>query len=118
MQVGDDVLERVGGVVALDLAVVHVVALFGSTAAHEGGYHAFGVHQRQGAPQAEAEAADIHRYLISLAVAVRILGLECFEHVLKLVPSGWHLEAELVKPVLIDEHVSAGNLVTLATIRR
>ena len=116
VQVGDDVLERVGGVVALDLAVVHVIALFGSAAAHEGGYHAFGVHQRQGAPQAEAEAADIHRHLISLAVAVRILGLECIEHVLELVPSGRHLESQLVQPSLVDEHVSAGNLVTLAAV--
>ena len=90
----------------------------GLRTAHEGGYHAFGVHQRQGAPQAEAEAADIHRHLISLAVAVRILGLECIEHVLELVPSGRHLESQLVQPGLVDEHVSAGNLVTLAAVGR
>ena len=116
VQVGDDVLERVGGVIALNLAVVHIIALFGSAAAHEGGDHAFGVHQHQRAPQTEAEAADIHRHLISLAIAVRILGLECIEHVLELVPSGRHLEAQFVQPGLVDEHVGAGDLVAFASI--
>ena len=116
MQVGDDVFERFGGVVALDLAVVHIVALLGGTTAHEGGDHAFGVHQGQRAPQAEADAADVHRDLIGLAVAVRIVALEGLEHVLELVPGGRRLEAQFVQPGLVDEHVGAGDLVAFASI--
>ena len=85
--------------------------------AHEGGDNAFRVHQGQWAPQAEAETANVHWHFVSLAIAIRIILLEGFENLLELVPCGWHLQAQLVEPGFVDEHVGCGHFVALATVR-
>ncbi|VUX31606.1 Uncharacterised protein [Bifidobacterium longum subsp. infantis] len=115
----DDLLVFVGGQEALDHAVLGVEAGRGR-ALVEAGDDAGGVEQQHRAVVGEVavELPDVHRDLVGLSVAVRVLGLERLEHVLQLVPRGRHLQAQLVKPGLVDEHVLASAGVGLASGRR
>ena len=103
----DDFLVFIGGQEALDHAVLGVEAVFRHTLV-EAGDDAGGVEQQHRAVPREIAAFEflnVHRDLVRLAVAVRILGLERLEHVLQLVPRGRHLQTQLVKPGLVDQHM-------------
>ena len=119
MVVLDDLLVFVGGQEALDHAVLDIITRSGY-AFVEAGRDAGGIEQQHRAIPGEtaSKLLYVHRDLVGLSVAVRVLGLERLEHVLQLVPRGRHLQTQLVKPGLVDHHILTRSGIGLASGRR
>ena len=114
----DDLTELLGLHPVGDLAVLHVDALLGRTGVEVGG-NASGIHHQERAPPITdltgIHLARVEGDLIGLAIAVRILGLECLHDLAQVIPGLRHREAQLVKPGLVDHEMLAGGKEALGT---